>query len=106
MAFPVRFRPVAKREIVEAHDWFEEKREGLGDDFVRAVDQMVERIRQHPELYAVDYSGVRLAFVRRFSYLVVYMFDQNEIEVIAVVHAHRDPNVWQSRVNGDSAGEA
>lgn len=36
--------------------------------------------------------------LRRFPYLVVYVEEESFIEVIAVMHAHRNPEIWKARL--------
>ena len=45
MMLPVRLRPVALGELTDAWRWYEEQREGLGDEFRACVDAaMAEKI--------------------------------------------------------------
>ena len=98
MAFDLYIRSTAARDVQSAGDWYEEKRKGLGRQFVRSVTALMERIRQQPETNAVIHKGVRLAHLKRFQYVIAYLFENEEVEIIAVSPAHRDPDVWQSRI--------
>ncbi|MCO6454381.1 MAG: hypothetical protein J5I93_03615 [Pirellulaceae bacterium] len=42
--------------------------------------------------------NVRQTLVKRFPYVVCYVFEEDRVDVIAVFHGHRDPTVWTSRV--------
>jgi len=39
MSYEIIVRPEAAREVQEAFDWYEEKSEGLGLEFLRAADE-------------------------------------------------------------------
>jgi hypothetical protein len=42
------FRPAASADLAAAHDWYEQQRPGLGDEFVAAVDMGVASIIAFP----------------------------------------------------------
>jgi plasmid stabilization system protein ParE len=96
MSLPVVLSPEAAEEFDAAADWYEQ-RAGLGIDFVGRVQDALERIGQMPELHAVIYRDARRARVRRFPYNIYYRIRANRVEVIAILHGHRDPSVWKSR---------
>jgi plasmid stabilization system protein ParE len=50
-----------------------------------------------PEMYAKAFADLRVAIIRRFPYLVVYRIDEDQITIIAIYHAHRNPRGWQKR---------
>jgi plasmid stabilization system protein ParE len=65
-------RPSAEEDLSEARDWYEAQRPGLGGEFLTAVDECFEHIIDFPELFGVEYKGVRPAGLRRFPYVVYY----------------------------------
>jgi toxin ParE1/3/4 len=93
-------RPGAAREVDEAFAWYEGQSEGLGTEFLRALDAAFAAIRRTPELYPVVRGRTRRALLRRFPYGVFYAADGEDVVVLAVVHARRHPRVWQRRAEG------
>ncbi len=51
-----------------------------------------------PEAYGEVWPGVRAAGVKRFGYVVYYRIKPGKVEVLAVLHGGRDPQVWQDRI--------
>lgn len=90
-------RPEAEADLAEAKRWYEQRREGLGADFLLCVEEALQRMGRHPELYPVVYKDVRRAVIRRFPYGIFYRLMGEEIVVIGVLHGRRDPSRWQSR---------
>lgn len=90
-------QPAAEREIADAFRWYEDKDEGLGTEFMRALDATLSAIQRTPPGYAVIYKQVRRALLRRFPYCVFYLYENGKIIVIACFHASRDPKQWQGR---------
>ena len=47
----VVFRRIARRELDDAISWYEERREGLGQEFSSAIEKQLERIVSSPEQF-------------------------------------------------------
>lgn len=97
MNYVLVFRQEIRDELNEAYNWYESQQQGLGDEFLDSVDEMLNRICQMPESYAVVYRDVRRAVVRRFPYAVYYRIVSSRVIVTAIFHSRRDPKSWQAR---------
>ena len=92
-----RFNPAAEAELQAAMDWYEERRDGLGGEFMSEVRKTVAEIVETPQRWRVN-NGTRRAPVTRFPYSVVYREPNDaEIEVVAVAHVRRRPDYWAGR---------
>jgi toxin ParE1/3/4 len=98
MSRPVVIRPRARSELADAAAWYENQREGLGQEFMAAVQECLDRFSAFAEAHPVIYEDVRRALVRRFPYNVLFQLRPEAIVVVAVIHSHRDPASWQSRL--------
>ena len=78
-------------------DWYEERRVGLGHEFLAEIKAVFTKIQEDPQRHAVMYRNVRRALARRFPYKVFYSVEVDKAEVIGVVHAKRHPRFWQAR---------
>ena len=90
-------RAEAQAEIEDVYRYYEDKAEGLGLDFLRAVEACLASIGRHPKMNAVLYKQARRGILRRFPYGLFYVLDQDHIEVIACFHASRNPKEWHKR---------
>ena len=97
MSLPVIIRPDAQVDLLNARDWYDRQRPGLGDVFEEAVEAFLDLIKVLPQLYAVTLRDVRQGKVKKFPYVVYYRVLANHIEVIAVLHGGRNPQAWQER---------
>lgn len=94
---PVRLRPAALAELTDAWRWYEEQREGLGDEFRACVDAAMAELGREPFAWPRVRGEARRRMVRRFPYAVIYLVERQYIEVLAVFHTSRDPKQWQGR---------
>ena len=93
----LRLSRAARRDVDLAFVYYEEQRSGLGDEFLVAVEDCLERIKQFPESFAIVKKDLRVSLVSRFPYLVVYRLTPNRIRVAAVVHGSRHPRNWKDQ---------
>ena len=90
--------PEAEADLEYARNWYESQRDGLGAAFLLAMEEVLERIGRTPEMNAVVHQSVRRALTRRFPYAVFYRIEgDEEVVVVGVFHAGRDPSEWRSR---------
>lgn len=65
--------PAAEEEANDAFDWYEAEREGLGASFRAEVRLALDRIRQNPRQFQINYgTNVRRARVQRFPYWIFF----------------------------------
>jgi plasmid stabilization system protein ParE len=97
MTLPIEYRLEAMADIDAAYDWYENQSAGLGERFLTALHDHIERIQQQPAAYAIEYREVRPAPMRRFPYVVYYRIDPDRLLIVAVQHGSRHPRRWKSR---------
>lgn len=92
-------RPEAETEVRQAFDWYQQQSEGLGFEFLRAIEVCLSGITRNPFAYTlIKVPNVRRALVRRFPYALFYLVDDDAIVVIAVFNVKRQPIDWTKRV--------
>lgn len=97
MTHRIVLRPQAEVEITEAADWYEAQRPGLGREFLHLVNQVIARIAEGPLQFRRVHQEIRRAPLQRFPYGILYRVRDEEILVVACMHARRDPKKWQER---------
>lgn len=98
MKLPISFHRAAQKEFNEAAAWYEVQRTGLGVDFISEVEGCIALVSESPFKYAVLYRNIRRALVYRFPYSVYFQIEPDRIRILAVLHARRNPAIWQSRI--------
>ena len=85
----------ARRELLDAWIWYEERQAGLGDRFENEVYKHLKKIEQHPYRYPERKQFFRETKIKIFPYLVIYRIDENEkvILISSIFHTSRNPEV-------------
>ncbi|MES1249724.1 MAG: type II toxin-antitoxin system RelE/ParE family toxin [Chitinophaga rupis] len=93
MTYKIELLPRARRELLEAWDWYDDRWTGLGDRFVREVEKRLELIEKTPERYAERRKGFRETKVKVFSYLIIYRIHKRKkvIAISSIFHTSRNP---------------
>ena len=100
---PVRFHPEAEAEMNAAAAYYEAQQEDLGRRFLAAVQDAANRIQLNPLLYHIIEEDVRRCATRTFPYGVLFQIKPDKYVVIAVMHLHRDPDYWKTRIRTERA---
>jgi toxin ParE1/3/4 len=95
----IEIREEAQAEILAAFAWYDEKRRGLGQQFIASLDVVMERISHHARSFPVVEHGIRKAILRRFPYVVFFELGNDRATILAVYHGHRPPRRWSERVS-------
>ena len=88
----------AQQDVDEAYCWYEDRRPGLGEEFLGCVDVCIQAICRMPELHAKVYEGYRRALLRRFPYAIFYEYAGGKVTVYSIFHTSRDPKKWRNRL--------
>lgn len=93
MPYKLKIRPLATLEIIEAYDWYESVKEGLGMDFLNELESFYETLHRNPNTYGYYDKAVRQGKINRFPYVVVYEFfeDTGVIAIYSVFMARQNP---------------
>ena len=98
MAVRLVLSPETEQDIREAYDWYENRRFGLGEEFLCCVDACLQRVCRAPELHAKVQQDYRRVLLRRFPYAVFYEYADDTVTVYSVFHTSRDPDKWRKRL--------
>jgi len=107
MHYNIKIRTEALADIQEIVVWYEERRLGLGDNFKIIVSKRIDQLESSPYMYCIRYDNIRCIPLKKFPYMVHYSVTENtkEVQIFAVIHCHRNPEIWRSMVkrgNDDS----
>ena len=94
---PVRLTSAAEKDLREANRWYQSEAPHVVPRFRRKVAEALQRIGDNPYLYAIVQSEVRHALVHGFRYRILFRIRPDSIQVIAILHEARNPELWNQR---------
>ena len=90
-------RPEAEAELADAYEWYEQRVQGLGDQFLLSVDAVLQSVIRSPHQYPQVFKSIRRALLHRFPYTIFFVVGEGRITVLAFFHAKRNPKRWKKR---------
>jgi plasmid stabilization system protein ParE len=94
----VEFHPEAQDEFISAAQFYESQTRGLGLNFILTVQRSYERLRDSPATGPPFGRRLRRLLVPKFPYGLLYRLEPERIYIVAVMHLHRRPGYWRSRL--------
>jgi toxin ParE1/3/4 len=94
----VAYHRLAAAELIESARFYDRRRTGLGDEFLSAVDAVLELIQAQPQLGRRGLLGTLSFRTRRFPFRIVYELQPDRTWIVAVAHLSRRPGYWARRL--------
>ena len=94
----IEFHAQAREELAESAQWYEDRKSGLGEEFLIEVESKLERIANRPQSHPVTYENVRQISLTRFPYLIYYLIKPPSIFILSVWHKKRNRDGWKTRL--------
>lgn len=93
----IEFLHAAREEFIEASRWYENKRAGLGLEFIAEIERCLTLATERPLQFALVRADIRRVVASRFPYSVYFRAEAHRIVVLAIFHGRRDPKIWPDR---------
>jgi hypothetical protein len=87
----------ALSEMWDAARFYDSCRDGLGTEFLDAVEEAIERIKRTPFVGSPTEGRFRRVYLFRFPYALVYTVEDDLAFIAAVMHLKRQPDYWRDR---------
>jgi hypothetical protein len=91
MKYSLEVKQEANLETIQVYLYYEEKRTGLGEEFLEHLDAYFDRIVANPKHFPEKRKPYREAFIKRFPFLIIYEIEKNKVIVYSVFNTWQDP---------------
>jgi len=81
----------------EAEADFDKSYEFYFEDSPKVADTFYKHIRLNPSSFPIAYKDVRKYVVIKFPFVIYYRIVDVSIQVIAIFHTSRNPEIWNER---------
>jgi len=97
----IKISPFAEQDLDTAVEWYNSKREVLGNEFAYEVSEIFERIKFNPLQFPKEYGKMRKAVIKRFPYSVFFVFKDEIAFILGIFGASRNPNIIKNRYRNE-----
>ena len=100
MSYGIKLLPIAYKDLQQAKNWYNEKRENLGKEFKKAIIADIDYIKENPEHYQRKYKELRQSLVTRFPFAIFYLIEESNKRIIifGILHTSRNPEIARNRI--------
>src|ERR1700730_9163688 len=82
----VSIRTAAHADLREARDWYDGRREGLGNEFLLAVADAMLALEEAPQRQPFYYRDFRRVLTDRFPFRLFYRIEGQAVIVYRILH--------------------
>ncbi len=93
-----KYHPHARSELIASALFYDERKSGLGERFLRAIEATETSICRHPLWGKPFEAETRKMRVKKFPFVLIYKEFPDFVMVFAVAHFSRKPAYWIKRV--------
>ena len=72
MSYTLHFRPEVEKDLITGYLWYEEKRRGLGEEFLRIFYSQLRDISSNPLIFRIVRKEIRRSILKKFPYAVYF----------------------------------
>ena len=94
----LKFIHPSEQELIDTFSFYEEQLEGLGNLFLNEFNKTIKIILKHPTLWMKIGKRTRRALIKKFPYLILYIFENDIIHLTCIAHQHRSPEYYINRI--------
>lgn len=91
MGFEVELVDEAKIDYTKIIDWYEKQQPGLGMQFYFLMNELFQRLEQHPSHYSFYHEPFRHTIIKGFPYRVIFKIEKDKARIVAIFHTSRNP---------------
>jgi len=86
--YSISWEPKTRREEKEIYDYYEVRKEGLGDEFLNELERVETLLTKHPKIAQIKYKNRRHISLKRFPHKIVFLIDENKknVQILAIIH--------------------
>ena len=96
---PIKFYPDAEMEMRESSKYYESQQKDLGKRFLNSIESAIKQIQINPKIFQKVNKNVRRCQTKIFPYGIIFREQENQIEIIAIMHLKRKPGYWKDRLS-------
>lgn len=87
-----KLRKEAREELLSAAEWYESKKEGLGEEFYNEVENKIKQLSEKPDSHSKFFKDFRRASLEKFPYWIMYIFQAPIVLILSIWHKKKNPD--------------
>jgi len=93
----LKISPFAEKDLQESIEYYNEQKEGLGNEFAETVNYTFERIKKNPDQFPKEHKNMRKAQTEHFPFNVFFVVKDTIGYILGIFHSSRNPKTMKNR---------
>jgi len=95
--YKIKILILAQQDVQEIIDYYDSINPEITDRFLRKLFLDISTIKRNPKIFAKKYKEIRMCYLQKFPFNIYFKINDNNVEIIAVLHTSRNPDIWKKR---------
>ncbi len=93
--YSVKLNPTAINNLKKNYNWYTNKKQQLGVEFLNEVDNKIASLTINPH-YAIRFKNVRVINLNKFPYIILFRVNEEKllVSVLAIFHTSQNPKKY------------
>ncbi len=91
--------PLAEEDLDESIRYYVNIDKNLKNKFLKELDYTFNQIKDNPNLYPLVTKHSHKKVMQKFPYIIYYTTYDNNINILAIFHTSRNPNILNKRLS-------
>ncbi|MCT4664315.1 MAG: type II toxin-antitoxin system RelE/ParE family toxin [Flavobacteriales bacterium] len=96
--FRIELLEEAELDFDKSYGFYHESSPKIADTFLTEINIGFESIKHNSTAFPIVYKDIRKYVVKKFPFMIYYRIEDVCIQVIAVFHTSRSPEIWNKRI--------
>ena len=96
--FSIELSDEAEVDFDKSYEFYYEDSSKVAETFFNQINLCFENIKQNPKSFPIAHKDLRKYVVKKFPFVIYYRILDTEIQVIAIFHTSRNPEIWNERI--------
>ena len=96
--FSIELSDEAEVDFDKSYKFYSEDSPKVADTFFKQINLGFDIIKQNPKSFLLAHKDIRKYVVKKFPFVIYYRIVHTVIQVIAIFHTSRNPEIWNERI--------
>ena len=97
-SFSIELSNEAEVDFDRSYQYYYEENPKVANYFFKSINFNLENIKQNPKIFPIVHKDIRKYVVKKFPFVIYYKTVGTVIQVIAIFHTSRNPEMWNERI--------
>ncbi|MEK6745653.1 MAG: type II toxin-antitoxin system RelE/ParE family toxin [Pseudomonadota bacterium] len=98
MKYKIVITKAADRDFIKDFLWYAKENSDLAKRFRESIKKEIKFLSDAPFACALISKEARQVISHKFPYRIIFIIEDNNVVIIAILHVKRSPSIWKKRI--------